>query len=226
MYFGQDCFSIFTACCYLCDAGGKLINENVTVISEASDHSRIAAFSCINTVFQFVCEKDNLPLKVILHILDLLPSAGSIMSAIMEKVPCMVSEVRSKTESFETWCLKNVEELSNYASTVVNGIFSVYLPQNDLLTELDDSEEALKIPETLSIHKVVRGFNEHGICHFKFYFLSNNSEPFFTHYYRKENDAEDCDHELLPLLFDADETCTFCRGKHDCKLEWLQCSIC
>ena len=95
-YFGHDCFSVFTACSHLCDAGGKLINENVTVISEASDHSRIAAFSCINTVFQFVCEKDNLPLKVILHILDLLPSAGSIMSAIMEKVPSMVSEVRSK----------------------------------------------------------------------------------------------------------------------------------
>ena len=67
-YFGHDCFSIFTACCYLRNAGGKLINENVTAISEASDHSRIAAFSCINKVFQFVCEKHNLPLKVTLHI--------------------------------------------------------------------------------------------------------------------------------------------------------------
>ena len=37
--------------CYLRDAGGKLINENVTIISEASDYSGIAAFSCINKVF-------------------------------------------------------------------------------------------------------------------------------------------------------------------------------
>ena len=100
----------------------------------------------------------------------------------------MVSEVRSKTESFETWCLKNVEEFSNYANTVVNGITSVYLPQNNVLTEPDDIEEAPKIPETLSIHIVVRGFNEDGICYFKFYFLSKDREPFSKQYYRKEDD--------------------------------------
>ena len=82
---------------------------------------------------------------------------------------------------------QNVEEFSNYANTVVNGITSVYLPQNDLLTEPDDIEEAPKIPETLSIHKVVQGLNEDGICYFKFYFLSKDSEPFFTQYYRKED---------------------------------------
>ena len=55
-YFGQDSFSIFAACFYLRDADGKLIIENVTVISEASDHLRIAAFSCVNKVFSFVRE--------------------------------------------------------------------------------------------------------------------------------------------------------------------------
>ena len=67
-YFGHDCFSLFTACCYLRDDTGKIINENVTVISEASDHSRIAAFSCVNKVFDFIREKHNLPLKVTLHV--------------------------------------------------------------------------------------------------------------------------------------------------------------
>ena len=46
----------------------KLVtNENITIISEASDHSRIAAFTCINKVFDFVREKHNLPLEVTLH---------------------------------------------------------------------------------------------------------------------------------------------------------------
>ena len=67
-YFGHDSFSIFTACRYLRDAEEKLVNENVVVVSEASYHSRIAAFTCINKVFNFVREKHELPLKVTLHV--------------------------------------------------------------------------------------------------------------------------------------------------------------
>ena len=44
------------------------MNENVSIISEASDHLRIAAFTCISQVFDFVREKHNLPPEVILHI--------------------------------------------------------------------------------------------------------------------------------------------------------------
>ena len=38
------------------------------VISEASDHSQIAAFFCVNKVFIFVRKKHNLPLKVTLYV--------------------------------------------------------------------------------------------------------------------------------------------------------------
>ena len=76
--------------------------------------------------------------------------------------------------------IQNTEEFSNYRKTVVNGITSVFLPQNDLFTEPDKIEEAPKMPETLSIHEVVLGFNEDGIYFFTFYYLSNDSESFFT----------------------------------------------
>ena len=66
-YFGHNSFSIFTACRYL-RKDGDLINENITIISEASDHSCIVAFTCINKVFDFVQEKYNLPPEVTLHI--------------------------------------------------------------------------------------------------------------------------------------------------------------
>ena len=49
-YFGHNSFSIFKACCYTRGIDGKLLNENFTVTSEATDHSRIAAFSCINLI--------------------------------------------------------------------------------------------------------------------------------------------------------------------------------
>ena len=64
--------------------------------------------------------------------------------------------------------IQNAKEFSKYANTVVNGITSVYLPQNDLLTKPGDIGEAPKIPETLSIHKVVQGFNEDGINYLSF----------------------------------------------------------
>ena len=50
------------------DIDCDLINENISIISEASDHSRIVAFTYISKVFDFVWEKHNLPPEVTLHI--------------------------------------------------------------------------------------------------------------------------------------------------------------
>ena len=46
-YFGHECFSIFTACCYHCPTNKELVNENITVTSERSDHPGIASHTCI-----------------------------------------------------------------------------------------------------------------------------------------------------------------------------------
>ena len=56
-YFGHNSFSIFTACCYTRGIDGTLLNENFTVTSEATDHSRIAAFSCINLIIDSLHKK-------------------------------------------------------------------------------------------------------------------------------------------------------------------------
>ena len=66
-YFGQQSFSIFTACCYL-QINGVLVNENVIVISDACDHSRVAALSCWLRVLSFVQDKyPYLPESLVLH---------------------------------------------------------------------------------------------------------------------------------------------------------------
>ena len=143
--------TIFAPCCYLRDTGKKLINENVTVISEASDHSRIAAFSCINKVFQLLCEKHNLPLKVTLHIwsdgcagqfhsryvFTLLTAMSRSVTlnwyynerhhgkGSMDDVGGTLKNRIFRDVMSEKCLIQNAEEFSNYANTVVNGITSI-----------------------------------------------------------------------------------------------------
>ena len=42
-HFGQNDFSVFAACCYFRLSNGDLVNENMAVIWEASNHSTIAS---------------------------------------------------------------------------------------------------------------------------------------------------------------------------------------
>ena len=98
--------------------------------------------------------------------------------------------------------IKSAEEFSNYANKILHEITSLYLPEADLLTELDDIEEALKLPETLSIHILKRHFNKGSICSIQFFNLATDIEPFFTMLYRTDGDPDVCGLELLPLSFD------------------------
>ena len=50
-YFGHTTFSLFTACCYLrLPNEDDLHNDHLTITSESTDHSRIAAFTCVQKV--------------------------------------------------------------------------------------------------------------------------------------------------------------------------------
>ena len=64
-YFRRSCFSIFTACCYYRTEEGELMTYPVTITSESSDHSRIAAFSCVNKILKVMEERIN-PIKKVI----------------------------------------------------------------------------------------------------------------------------------------------------------------
>ena len=66
-YFGQTSFSIFTACCYV-KVDDTIINESITVTSEASDYSRSAAMSRWKRVLFCIKEKYNLADFLSIHI--------------------------------------------------------------------------------------------------------------------------------------------------------------
>ena len=245
---------IYTACCYL-RRDGDLNNENITIISEPSNHSRIAGFTCINKVFEFVREKHNLPPEVTSHIW----SDGCAGQFRSRYDFALVSQIDSKVEvnwyyneehhgkgpmdgiggtmknkvyrdAMSNKCLiKNAKDFAEYANKTINGIASIYVPINELLTEPDNIENAPKIPETLSIHKVTRSSNEDNICFIDFFCVANDDDLFFTQLYWKDDDPEVCGHEDLPLLFDVDQTCAFCNAKYVAskeKEDWLQCKLC
>ena len=49
----------------------------------------------------------------------------------------------------------------------------------ELQTEPDNIENEPKIPETFSIHKVTRSFNEDNICFIDFFRVANDDDTFF-----------------------------------------------
>ena len=50
-YFGNQCFRIFTACCYARSPNNNDVrNENVIVVTESSGHDRVASMSCLQKV--------------------------------------------------------------------------------------------------------------------------------------------------------------------------------
>ena len=50
-YFGNQCFRIFTECCYAKSPNNDDVrNDNVIVVTESSDHNRVASISCLRKV--------------------------------------------------------------------------------------------------------------------------------------------------------------------------------
>ena len=63
----------------------------------------------------------------------------------------------------------------------------------------------------------------------EFFRVANDTDPFFIQFYRKDDDPEVCGLPRdLPLLFDVDQKCAFCKAKYVASEEnedWLQCKL-
>ena len=75
--FGQQCFSIFTACCYL---KIKICKWDLTVTSQASDNSGCAALSCWLRVLFIVDKNQCLSKSLIVNIWSNNERAGQVRS--------------------------------------------------------------------------------------------------------------------------------------------------
>ena len=68
------------------------------------------------------------------------------------------------------------EEFTMHVNNLCD-VQSLYLPASLIPEEPEDVKDAKPIPETLKIHKVVRGTNKRGVHYAHFYYLSRGSEP-------------------------------------------------
>ena len=221
-YFGHTCFSIFTACGYY-KAHDKLIKNPITIIMEASDHSRIAAFACFSKVVHTIQLKMQMPLRKVYawsdgmdtqfwsrFIFKLLTTFDlevdlewHYMKAHHGKGPMdgvcgtiknqVFQEVKSGRLTVST-----PKEFSNSAQKLVPSITSVYLPLSEILEEPDDIDEVPKIPET------------QGNPLTEFFKLRNEELLYHTHYYGKPTDPDVCGHRELNV---DENTCGYCFKK-------------
>ena len=108
----------------------------------------------------------------------------------------------------------------------IDNIKSQYLLVNEVLEKPDDTDPAPKITSTLEAHLVKREFNVNGVCKFQFFIVASFSLPLHKEFCWKYSDPEVCDHLLLPLLFNPDNTCAACKHSYLGKKDWLECKIC
>ena len=215
--------SIFTACCYV-KIDGVIINENVTVTSEANDHSRSAAMSCWKKVLAHIRDKYRLEDSLILHLwsdgcsgqfrsrfIFFLLSRFELDHTIfwyykeryhgkgpMDGVVGTIKDRVFRDVKSGKVAIKNAEHFAEYAD---------YMPIDEVLEEPEDIDTSSpKINGTLEAHKICRSFSVDGVCKMEFFYTAADEQPFHVQYYKKDGDPDVCGHAELPLSYNPDQT--------------------
>ena len=60
----------------------------------------------------------------------------------------------------------------------------------------------------------------------EFYELADETDPFQIQWYHKEGNPEICGHNQLPLSYEINQTCGYCKERYKGNEEWLKCKLC
>ena len=100
------------------------------------------------------------------------------------------------------------------------------MAENEIMAEPQDIETSPKIPRRLKVHKFVRTYNEDNVYKIEFYKLADETNPFHIQWYRKEGNPGVCGYIQLPLNYETDQTCGYCKDRYKGNEEWLDCKLC
>ena len=100
--------------------------------------------------------------------------------------------------------INGAKDFAEYANKIINSISCLYLAENEIMAGPQDIETSPKIPRT---------YNE-DVCKMEFYELADETDPFHIQWYRKEGDPEVCGHNQLPLSYEIDQTCRYCKERY------------
>ena len=170
-YFGNQCFRIFTACCYAKSPNNNDVrNENVIVVTESSDYDIAACMSCLQKVvhkMEHMHKKtyenvyvwsDGMELQFrSRYIFKLLASNGT-----MDGIGEMVKNVILRKVKSGQLVVHFPLEFSEAVTKFVSSIHSVYLPENENIVKPEDISMVRKIDQTLKIHKLERKCSQNG----------------------------------------------------------------
>ena len=224
----------------------------MTVISESNEHSRIAAISCVKKVVDCLEEKmaphpldkiyiwsddcaaqfrSRYVFALLCHLFPSKHLEWHYNEAHHGKGPMDGIGGTLKNQVFQhvksgKITIKSPEEFCFHANKIIPSISSMYLPLTDILKEPDNVSQAPAIHGTLKIHKVIRSFDDKGVCYLTFFLLSCDEIPSWKQYYRKENDPIVCGHSR----YDGDcNNCAYCKEAYyvgSKREEWLEYPVC
>jgi len=240
-YFGNKSFSLFTACTYYMK-DGLLEKLPITITSEEKDKSRIASMSCVNMAINHSKEKIGREIKTV-HVVSDGCSAQFRSRFVFNLFLHIQKDVRFEWHYNEAHhgkgpmdgiggTLKNLvhrkvmsgavvintpKEFADYANSVCK-VDSLFMGKEDLLLEPVEIADALPIPTTLKVHKV-RRVSEGDSFYNEFFYLSEDSEPFFVRKYGFQ-----CGHERTEII--DENICNFCNNTYNIGEEWMKCPVC
>ena len=246
-YFGNQCFSIFTACCYV-NVEGVIKNQSVVILTERSEHDRVASMSCLQKVVEEIELKNGKSYEN-LYVWSDGMGAQFRSRFVFQILACAIFQ-----DKHLVWCYNESHHgkgpMDGVGGTVKNIIFrkvksgkfvilspqefaeavkksgpaihAVYLPESENIVEPVGIESARKIKDTLKIHKFERKVHPNGNKYINFYKIADDEEPFHVQWYGGENDVI-CGHVNSS---DNDNQCPKCSRIYKEGEEWLCCPVC
>ena len=250
-YFGHQNFSLFTACVYY-RKDGELKSLNTVVVSESTDHSRIAAHSCVETVINYAKQKLNLLQPLNIHIISDGCAAQfrskyifSLMTDLaqedtiiwyynerhhgkgpMDGVGGTLKNIMFRKVKSGEISFETAKDFADNARKICNAIHTIYLPKSDEKVEKDKVLHARAIPQTLKVHKVIRQYNDvDGSWTLQFYKIATDMDPFHSQVYLNQEEEDGCGHVLASAP--DDNICPHCCQVYTVDdRDWLRCPLC
>ena len=246
-YFGAECFSIFTAVGYSKDEDNALVHDNVIVVSEVSDHSRIGSLTCLDKVVAEIEAKRGKKFDEIIvwsdgctaqfrsrYIFFMLTRMfpGKYLrwfyneahhgKGPMDGIGGTVKHAIFKKVKSGLILINSPEEFANATAKFLPSITTVFLSEGDVMVEPEGTAQAKWIDGTQKVHMLERRIMN-GIAGIDFFFDAAQDGPFHTQWYPNEDGLLQCGHDVAGI---NENHCGSCRGKWKGLEDWLQCQVC
>ena len=119
--------------------------------------------------------------------------------------------------------VNNSEGFAIAANDIVNGIHTIFMHDDEIMTEPQGVDEATYIHKGYPSNSPIRSSREQKrSVIIKFYELSNDETPFFTQWYPDEGEIV-CGHEDVSI---SENECGKCLKYYKGGEDWTKCPLC